>query len=141
MDDDYAYFYSADSLFCIEIHDGTTIWSKSVKVQGTPAVDDQYVYALGYYKIRIYNKLTGDLLWETTNSVKTTPAIVVDDNCFYTFSNDTVLAYEKNSWNIKWSITRPGATIQTDRQNSFAVSDSVLCFTIRDNGDGFDVNE
>ena len=62
LDDGYGYILG-DSLYCLDIKDGATIWSQNIKVQGTPAVDDSYVYVVGIYKIQIFDKLTGELLW------------------------------------------------------------------------------
>jgi outer membrane protein assembly factor BamB len=135
IDSLFAYILG-DSLYCISIKDGSTIWSQNINVQSTPAVDDLYVYVVGIYKIQIYDKLTGELLWWRTISERTTGGIVVDNDCFYSQSNDTIFAYNKESWDVKWIYESQGDTIQYEVQNSIAITDNKLCFTIRGNGDG-----
>lgn len=135
LDGNHAYILG-DSLYCLNIKDGTTIWSHIMAIQGTPAVDDFYVYVVGIFKIQIFNKFDGNLLWETKNSQRTSGTITVDDHYFYTLSNDTVFSYNKESRDINWIYQRPGVTLQVYRQNTIAITDSKLCFTIRSNEEG-----
>jgi outer membrane protein assembly factor BamB len=135
LDNDYAYILG-DSLYCLSIKDGATIWSQSIKIQGTPAVDDSYVYVVGIYKIQIVDKMTGELLWWKPNSERSLGGITLDDQCFYTFSNDTVFAYFKESKSMKWFYHSSGDTILAGGQNTFAITNSKLCFTIEGNGNG-----
>lgn len=125
-----------DSLYCISIEDGSTIWSQKMIVQSTPAVDDLYVYVVGIYKVQIFDKLSGELVWWRPISERTTGGTVVDNDCFYTQSNDTIFAYNKESWDVKWIYESQGDTIQYEAQNSIAITDSKLCFTIKGNGEG-----
>lgn len=126
-----------DSLYCISIGDGSTIWSKYMKIQSTPAVDDRYVYVTGGYKVQVFDKNTGEVVWWRPSSERTTGGIAVDDDCFYTQSNDTIFAYNKESWAVKWIHKSADDTIQYDGQNSIAITDSKLCFTISGNGEGY----
>lgn len=135
LDNDYAYILG-DSLYCLSIRDGATIWSQNINLQATPAADDLYVYVVGSYKTQIFNKMNGELLWWKYNSERTLGGITVDDQCFYTFSNDTVFAYYKANKNIKWFYPCSGDTILVTGQNTFAISDSKLCFLIEGNGNG-----
>ena len=135
LDNESAYILG-DSLYRISIQDGSTIWSQNIVVQSTPAVDDQYVYVVGIFKVQIFDKMSGDLVWWRTISERTTGGTVVDENCFYTQSNDTIFAYNKDSWDVKWIYKSEGDTIQYEAQNSIAITDSKLCFTIKGNSDG-----
>ncbi len=135
LDSASAYIHG-DSLYCISISDGSTIWSKNIIIQSTPAVDDRYVYITGGYKVQVFDKKTGDLVWWRPSSERTTGGITVDNDCFYTQSNDTIFAYNKESWDVKWSFKSQGDTIQYEAQNSIAITDSKLCFTVRGNGQG-----
>ena len=134
LDSAFAYILG-DSLYCLSIKDGSTIWSQNIKVQGTPAVDDQYVYVVGIYKAQVFDKLTGELVWWRPVSERTNGATVVDDDCFYTASNDTIFASEREL-GCKWIYVSPGDTIQAEAQNSIAITDSILCFTIEGNNEG-----
>lgn len=62
----------------------------------------------------------------------------VDEQCFYTLSNDSVLAYNKETWDLKWHHVRPGDTLQVNCGNSLAITADKLWFTIRNdvNGNG-----
>jgi len=135
LDNEFAYILG-DSLYCISIQDGSTIWSQTMNVQSTPAVDDRYVYVVGRYLIRIFDKVTGELVWSRTDSEWTTGGTVVDNDCFYTQSNDTIFAYNKESWDVKWIYKSAGDTLQTEAQNSIAITDNKLCFTIVGDSEG-----
>jgi hypothetical protein len=99
-------------------------------------VDDQYVYIVGRHMVRIFNKVTGEPVWSRTISELTTGGNVVDDDCFYTQSNDTIFAYNKESWDVKWIYKSAGDTIQAELLNTIAISDSKLCFLIKGNNEG-----
>jgi len=135
LDSEFAYILG-DSLYCISIADGSTIWSKNILLQSTPAVDDQYVYVVGLYKVQVFDKLSGELVWWRPISERTTGGIAVDDDCFYTQSNDTIFAYNKESWDVKWIYKSQGDTLQSEAQNSIAITDSKLCFTVKGNSEG-----
>lgn len=135
LDNDYAYILG-DSLYCLSIKDGVTIWSQKINIQGTPAVDDLHGYVVGIYKIQIFDKMNGELLWWKPNSKRALGGITLDDQCFYTFSNDTVFAYFKETRSIKWFYPSSGDTIIASGQNTFAITNSKLCFIIEGNGNG-----
>ncbi len=135
LDSASAYIHG-DSLYCISIQDGSTIWSYDIRIQSTPAVDDRYVYVTGDYKIQVFDKNTGELVWGRPSSLRSFSEIAVDGDCFYTQSNDTIFAYNKGSWDVKWIYRSQGDTLQTDGQNSIAITDSKLCFTVKGNGQG-----
>jgi len=125
-----------DSLYCLSIEDGSTIWSKPMIIQTTPAVDDSYLYVTGQYKMQIFDKYKGNPIWERPTSERTTAGITVDASTFYTHSNDTVFAYNKKTWDIKWSYHSIGDTLQYAAQNSISITDTKLCFTVNTNGEG-----
>jgi outer membrane protein assembly factor BamB len=135
LDDTLAYILG-DSLYCISIADGSTIWSLNMRVQSSPAVDDQYVYVVGNYKAQVFNKLTGEFVWGRPVSERTSDGIAVDNNCFYTQSTDTIFAYNKDSWDEKWIYKSQGDTIIFEGQNTIAIADNKLCFTMKGNGEG-----
>ena len=135
LDSASAYIHG-DSLYCISIKDGSTIWSEDISIQSTPAVDDRYIYVTGGYKVQVFDKMTGEVVWWRPSSERTSGGIAVDDDCFYTQSNDTIFAYNKESWDIKWIYESQEDTIQSEAQNSIAITDSKLCFTINGNGEG-----
>ncbi|MDF1575793.1 MAG: PQQ-binding-like beta-propeller repeat protein [Bacteroidales bacterium] len=135
LDNEFAYILG-DSLYCLSIADGSTVWSKNISFQSTPAVDDKYVYVVGNYKAQVFDKLSGELEWWRPVSERTTGGTVVDNDCFYTQSNDTIFAYNKESWDEKWIYVSPGDTIQSEAQNSIAITDNRLCFTIKGNSEG-----
>lgn len=137
LDEEQA-FILADSLYCLRIEDGSTVWSRDIIFQGTPAVDDKYVYLVGNYKIQILDKTNGEIKWSRPHPERGCAGITVDDQCFYTLSNDSVLAYNKETWDLKWHHIRPGDTLQVYCGNSLAITNDKLCFTIRNdvNGNG-----
>jgi len=132
LDGDVGYLMG-DSLYSLNISDGSTNWAHSTSFQGTPAVDENYVYTVGLYEIRIFDKLDGSLVWQKSNSHRVAGSIMVDEQCFYTTSNDTVYAFDKNSREIKWAYHSPGDELQYTDQNACAMTHNKLCFTVRTN--------
>ncbi|KAA3620154.1 MAG: T9SS C-terminal target domain-containing protein [Calditrichaeota bacterium] len=124
-----------DSLYCLRITDGATVWSKKIQLQATPAVDESQVYIVGNLKIQIYDKNDGTLVWERATSQSSSGAIAIDELNFYTFSNDTMFSFNKSTREVNWFYHRPGVTLQIGNQNGLAISDSKLCFNIRSNAD------
>ena len=131
LDNEYLYILG-DSLYCLSIKDGATIWSKYLKIQGTPTVDDLYAYIIGKGKIQLFDKMTGELEWWKPNTQNSGSGLTLDDQCFYTFSSDTIYAHVKESKNIKWFFHNPGHTIICGGQNAFAVAETKLCITMED---------
>ena len=119
-----------DSLFCLEIKDGTTIWSYPCERPVTPAVDEEKVYLCGDYKLIAFNKTNGIIDWQMENSQRSYTTILVDEDYVYTCNNDSILALDKESGSTFWSFKIPDGSIPQLVSNAIAVCDSFLCFSI-----------
>ncbi|MBN2008185.1 PQQ-binding-like beta-propeller repeat protein [candidate division KSB1 bacterium] len=131
-------FIVVDTLYCISASDGTIVWQTFVEkyMQATPAIDDDYVYIAGRGDFRIFDKTSGDLVWERPISPELMAAVTVDNICFYTFSNDTVYAYDKQTRQVKWTHVRPGMEYMINDRNTFSVTNNALFVGVSNNGEG-----
>ena len=135
LDEDLAYFV-CDSLYCIDIADGSTIWSFKFNNKATPAVDDHHVYISGSDRSRAFDKFTGSLIWEQYNGGQSFIPATVDDLHFYTGTNDSVVARSKENGGIQWAFQIPEGELADFSQNALSVSDSFLCFICWENSEG-----
>jgi outer membrane protein assembly factor BamB len=130
LDGEFAYI-SGDSLYCLRISDGSTVWAVYRSFQGTPAVDDLYVYAVGRHSISIHDKTDGSLVWQRTHSINAFGSIAVDTDCFYTISGDTVYAFNRNVRDVKWFYHNPGDQTVYGNESNLAITDNVLCYSVQ----------
>ena len=126
----------ADSLYCLNIGDGATVWTYPFSGWASPAVDESNCYVCGNERAFAFDKLTGEKKWEKYNSEEAHAALAVDDDHVYTQTNDSVVARHKATGEIDWAYRVQGATFSGWDLNNLAVSDSALCFGIRKNADG-----
>ena len=135
LDEQRAYFV-ADSLLCVDISDGSTVWAQAFSRQVTPALDESTVYVCGNDQALAFNKLTGDIIWQQYNEGQNFTAFAVDDLHFYTNPHDSVVARDKANGEIEWAYRIPDGQLSRLSQNAMAVSDSVLCFVCWQNAAG-----
>lgn len=119
-----------DSLYCLNIIDGSTIWSYAFSRNVSPVVDEEKIYICGDRKLIALNKINGDSIWHMDNSQRDYSAISIDDNCVYTYNHDSIFALDKDHASVKWSFHIPGAKIAELAANALAVTDSFLCFSV-----------
>ncbi len=124
-----------DSLYCLSIEDGSTVWNYPFSAQTSPAVDDDYCYVCGSQKALAINKLTGVGEWEKYNSQSSSGALAVDELWVYTETNDSLVARSKTTGEIQWAYRVDGVTLASSSTNVIAVADSFLCFIVSENAD------
>ncbi len=119
-----------DSLYCLNIKDGTTIWSYPFSAFATPVVDNEYIYICGNSTLFVLNKFTGLPGWEIYNSHRNYASFTIDENYIYTSSNDSILALNKTDGSIHWTFVNTFGEIPDLSHNAIAITDSVLCFSV-----------
>lgn len=125
-----------DSLYCIDIGDGSTVWAYPFSKAATPSVDDDHVYLCGSNRALAFDKFDGTVVWEQYNGGQSYMASAVDEMYFYTNSNDTVVARSRENGVIEWAYPIPDGKVAELAQNGLSVSDSFLCFICWENSDG-----
>lgn len=128
-------YLARDTILCLNILDGTPIWSKSFPVRTTPAVDDEKVYVCGNRKLIAYDKFTGDIKWQIFSSQRYYASIAIDDNFLYTWSNDSILAITKDSGKVHWSYLNTEGDLPDLSNGAIAISDSFMCYAVWENAD------
>lgn len=123
-------FIVADSLYCLNIQDGATVWSFPFEMPVSPAVDEEKVYLCGEGQLTAFNKSNGEVVWQIDNSQLRYTSVAVDENHVYTCNHDTIVALYKDSGLNKWSFPIPDGRIPNVATNAIAVSDSFLCISI-----------
>ncbi|NWF90172.1 MAG: PQQ-binding-like beta-propeller repeat protein [Ignavibacteriaceae bacterium] len=124
-----------DTILCLNIHNGSVIWSKSFPRRATPAVDDKQIYVCGDRRLIAFDKFTGDIKWQIYNSQRSYASIAVDNNFLYTYSNDSILAITKDSGKVHWVSPNTYGTVSDLSNGAIAISDSFLCYAIWENAD------
>jgi outer membrane protein assembly factor BamB len=135
LDGDRLYIVG-DSLYCLNIGNGSSVWSYPFSVQASPAVDNNLCYVCGNQKALAIDKLTGVKEWEQYNSQSGNAALAVDEMWVYTETNDSLVARSKTTGEIQWAYQVDGVTLTSQSTNSIAVCDSYVCFTVWQNTDG-----
>jgi outer membrane protein assembly factor BamB len=135
LDGDRLYIVG-DSLYCVNIGDGSSAWSYYFDIQVSPAVDDNMCYVCGDQKAMAIDKLTGVKQWEKYNSQYSFTALAVDELFVYTETNDSLVARSKATGEIQWAYRVNNVNLTSQNTNSIAVADSFLCFTVLENLDG-----
>ena len=125
-----------DSLYCLNIGDGSSVWSYPFSGQASPAVDDDMCYVCSNQKALAIDKLTGVKEWEQYNSQSSNTALVVDELWVYTETNDSLVARSKTTGEIQWAYRVDGVVLVSFSYNAIAVCDSFVCFTIWQNASG-----
>lgn len=133
--DDNSVYIVADSLYCLNISTGSTIWSYPFSENVTPAVDDDQVYVCGDRTLIALNKWNGEIAWHIPNSQRYYSSIALDDNFIYTCNNDAVIALDKQAGSVHWAYNIPDGRLPDFSTNAIAISDSFLCFVIWENTD------
>jgi len=127
IDDDQIFLFDRDSLFCLNIDDGSTLWSldhDNSYTSHVPAVDDRNVYVRINQAVKVLDKTDGSLLWEKDNAAG---SIVVDEQFVYCYFNSAFHALHKSDGTDHWSFDSGDDHINQYR-NMIAISDDYLCF-------------
>ena len=129
IDGDRIYIVT-DSLYCLNISDGSTLWSYDIGSNVTPAVDDENVYVCGDLKAVSFDKYTGGKNWEIENSQRHYSSLAVDEGHLYTYNDNAIVALVKEDGSLDWSYTIPDGKFPDSATNAIAISDSFLVFSI-----------
>jgi outer membrane protein assembly factor BamB len=124
-----------DSLYCLNMGDGSTVWSVPFSGRVYPAVDGENVYVCGENKILALDKHDGDTLWQMINSQNWFSSIAVDGSCVYTYNHDSIQALDKEDHSLKWFYKIPDRTFSYASTNAIAITDSFLCVSVWENPD------
>ncbi|MBN2354869.1 PQQ-binding-like beta-propeller repeat protein [candidate division KSB1 bacterium] len=90
-----------DSLYCLDLLTGRTIWSvAAVTFDRTICLDQNNVYWVDGITIQCRNKLTGSLLWQVDNSGQV--SVIVDELRLYTFLGNMIISRDKSTGAKFW---------------------------------------
>jgi outer membrane protein assembly factor BamB len=126
------YIVGDDSLYCLDPADGSTIWSYAFSRPASPVVDDENIYFCGNREIIVLNKMNGDSVLHIENSQRWYGSITIDEDCIYTYNNDSIVALDKDNAVLKWAYPIPDKDFPEISTNAIAISDSFLCFAIQE---------
>jgi outer membrane protein assembly factor BamB len=119
-----------DSLFCLNISTGDTVWTFPFFGQTTPAVDEFNCYVTGSYKTYAFNKLTGEMIWKCFNSNYHFGQGVVDESNFYTSSHDSLIARNKKNGEIVWVHTIHDVEFSELETSSLAIDNNIVVVSV-----------
>lgn len=136
IDGNFVYVVT-DSLYCLNLYNGYTVWNQAISGQLTPAIDESKVYVMGNGYLNAFDKATGTLIWQTATIVYSFPGIAVDQDYVYAEGNTHVRAYNKTNGNVVWTFDLPAGSLSGINQGPMAVSEDVICLSIWDDSQGF----
>jgi outer membrane protein assembly factor BamB len=128
IDGDYIYLFDGDSLYCLNLQDGTTLWSLFTDSHYTtpvPTVDDNYVYVKVDQKLKVLDKNDGYLQWEKEHA---SGSLVTDQQYVYCYISHAVKALHKDDGAEQWTYDSGDAYID-HHNNIFAITNEYLCFS------------
>lgn len=134
IDSDRVYIV-ADSLYCLDIHDGGTIWTFPGSAGITPAVDKALVYICSNRTLLAFDKLTGDRAWQIESTQRYHNSVAVDEDYVYTCHGDSIVSLEKENGSVHWACSIPDGQIPDLSPGAMAISDSFLCISIWENAE------
>ncbi len=129
-------FFLRDSLICLNLLDGSTVWRQKLNGSQTiPAVDDSNVYVTSYpgfaKKLYAFDKRTGAPKWQVDNDGY--ECLSVDKKYVYTRNGETIVARSKSTGAIVLTFAFPtGLIMPYNFTGSIAVSDRAVCFGLQD---------
>ena len=123
--DDNLVFLGKDSMFCLNINTGSTIWARNgVTNQVVPCADSAWLYYAHGSTIYAVDKWTGQELWSNdmipTNSFAT---LSVDDERLYIGNQTHVTALNKSTGMQVWDVSTPHINSIQDWPSAFCVTD------------------
>ena len=124
-----------DSILCLNIANGDTIWAHPFFGQITPAIDENNCYVTGSRVTRAFNKLTGELIWNCYNSNYSFGESVVDGSNLYTVSNDSVIARNKENGEMVWAHPIPDVEFSELETGNIAIDNDILAVSVWVNAD------
>lgn len=134
--DDEKVYVVTDSLYCLDLYDGATIWSQTVYGQITPAVDENHVYVFGNGFLNAFDKNSGNIVWQTSASYYAFAGIAVDQYFVYTEKLTSVSAFDKTNGTPVWTYDLPSGELSGLNQGPLAISENIICLALWDNGQG-----
>jgi len=131
--DDHFIYIVGDSLYCLDIRDGETLWSYPAANQTTPVLDDTMLYITQTTKLTCLNKRSGQQQWQVQNKGKY--LLIVDENHLYSENYSSIVARDKHDGNIRWSFPISYKQLAATGGNMGAANDQYLFFSIYLNAD------
>ena len=125
-----------DSLYCLYLYNGTTLWTHPLTGQQTPTIDEDNVYVFGNGYLNAFDKNSGAIIWQTSSTYGSFAGIIVDQNYVYAEKSTSVSAYDKTSGTEIWNYALPSGYLAPVNKGPMALSGDVICLSLWDNGQG-----
>lgn len=129
-------FLKTDSLYCLDLATGRTIWSRSMWTYrvGTPAVDGATVYYTVWDTLLARDQRTGNLRWTSADAGH--EGIAADDARVYVSAHQAIRAVDKGNGNELWRTPiADGKDAAYIDGNALAVDDRFLVYVVWSNKD------
>ncbi len=134
LDEDRVYI-DADSLYCLDIHTGESIWAVDCNDQITACIDDQHCYYFNYPHLLAVDKLTGDEIWRKPVQTSNKGCLGTDGEYVYHVSADSVLSRSVADGEIHWGHKLPvGPVPEYSSWGNMAFDSDFLVLSFWNNG-------
>ncbi len=129
----HVFITSGDSLLCLNIDNGETIWAFQTPQLVSPTIKNDTVFITSATSLNALNSLNGDIFW--TKDISNAPSrhMPVDNNTIYHLGHNSnkIRAFSTKDGTEKWEyITQDTFKVAYYVEGSGCLTDSVLCVTL-----------
>jgi len=125
-------YISDDSLYCLDLKDGSTVWTyrnSGFGTQKTPAVNGRNCFWVIDDSVLCLDKRDGERKWRAYNPGHYN-SIAVDEDNIYVIREDSLTARRAADGSRRWSAYLENQDLILQSKNYLAVSDSVVCLSV-----------
>ncbi len=129
----HVFVTSGDSLFCLNVEDGKTVWTFPASGLVSPTIKNDTVFITSANSLNALNSLNGEVLWKKDISDVQSRHMPVDISTIYHLSHNSnkIRAFNIKDGTEKWEyITPDNFRVTYYIEGSGCLTDSVLCVSL-----------
>ncbi len=129
----HVFITSGDSLFCLNVDDGKTIWTFEAQGLVSPTIKNDTVFITTGTSLNALKSSDGEVLWSKNITEAPSRHMPVDNNTIYHLGHNSnkIRAFSVTDGTGKWEYTTPGNfEVAYYVEGSGCLIDSILCVTL-----------
>ena len=132
----HVFITSGDSLFCLNVEDGKTVWSFLAPGLVSPTIKNDTVFITSATSLNALNSSNGEVFWTKDISNSQSRHMPVDNNTIYHLGKDRIRAYDINDGTEKWEYLTPNNfNVAYYLEGSGCLTDSILFASLLSSSD------
>ena len=125
-------YVMTDTVFCIDLADGTILWSYDIGTNGnsTPTMDENAVYANIGRRLFALDKTDGTELWSIESYERSYAQVIAGDDTLYASNAGAVRAVDPADGSIFWETEFPEIKVPAGLATGcMALAPDIVCYT------------